>query len=144
MHSLYLRHQQLIHQFLRFACVGLAGTGVQYLCLWMGVELLAAPAALASAIGYVFGSICNYWLNYLFTFRSAKSHLETASRYYAVVGIGWCINTGLMTLLVHHLGWHYWFAQVLATGIGLLWNFGGSRWWAFRHPPTTAQQESAP
>ena len=23
-------------------------------------------------------------------------------------------------------------AQVLATGIGLVWNFAGSRWWAFK------------
>jgi hypothetical protein len=68
----------------------------------------------------------------LFTFKSDKGHGEAASKYFTLLGIGWCINTGLMWLLVHQLGWYYWLAQVLATGIGLMWNFAGSRWWAFK------------
>jgi putative flippase GtrA len=133
MRALYLRHQGLVDQFLRFAAVGLCGTATQYGMLWLGVEHFGLAAAAASAIGYVFGSVVNYWLNYLFTFKSSKSHVETASKYYVVIGIGWCLNTGLMTLFVHHWHWNYWLAQVLTTGLGLLWNFGGSRWWAFRH-----------
>ncbi|WP_374351769.1 GtrA family protein [Chitinimonas sp.] len=130
---LYRQHQALVDQFLRFAMVGLCGTGMQYFCLWLGTALLGASAVHASAVGYVFGSLVNYWLNYLFTFKSEKSHLDAASRYYTVVGIGWCINTGLMKLFVDVLLWPKWPAQLLTTGIGLLWNFGGSRWWAFRH-----------
>ena len=123
---------RLHHQFLRFAAVGLSGTAVQYAVLWTGVSIFAAPAALASAIGYALGAFVNYLLNYFFTFESGKSHAKTAPRYFAVLGIGWSINTGLMTLLVHHWGWNYWFAQILTTGIGLFWNFSGSRWWAFK------------
>jgi putative flippase GtrA len=125
----------LSRQFLRFAAVGIAGTAVQYLTLWIGVEFLAVTAVLASAIGYVLGSVVNYFLNYFFTFESGKSHLEAASKYYAVLGVGWCINTGLMALFVTSLQWNYWFAQIVTTGIGLIWNFLGSRFWAFRHPP---------
>ena len=124
---------QIAHQFLRFAAVGAAGTVVQYTVLWVAVEHLAVPAAIASAIGFLLGSVVNYLLNYFITFSSAKSHTEAATKYYAVVGVAWCINTGLMTLLVHYQGWNYWIAQVLATGVGLVWNFAGSRWWAFRH-----------
>lgn len=123
----------LFGQFVRFAAVGLTGTLIQYAMLWLGVELLGIPAAVASAVGYLFGSVANYLLNYFFTFRSSKSHAEAASKYYSVIAVGWCINTGLMTVLVHGYGWNYWLAQLLATGVGLLWNFAGSRWWAFRH-----------
>jgi putative flippase GtrA len=133
--ALYAKHQPLVHQFLRFAAVGLCGTGTQYFVLWLGTEYFAASAVHASALGYLFGSVVNYWLNYLFTFKSDKSHLDAAAKYYTVVGVGWCINTGLMKLFVDLLGWQKWPAQVLTTGIGLIWNFGGSRWWAFRHKP---------
>jgi putative flippase GtrA len=119
-------------QFFLFAAVGISGTIVQYILLWIGVSILLAPAALASAIGFAIGSIVNYHLNYIFTFQSAESHLDTAPRYFVVLGIGWSINIGLMVLLVHYWGWNYWFAQMLTTVIGLLWGFSGSRWWAFK------------
>lgn len=122
----------LSRQFIRFAAVGACGTAVQYAVLGAGVELFGAPAALASGIGYLFGSVVNYLLNYFFTFASAKTHAEAATKYFTVLAIGWCINTGLMGLLVHRLGWNYWLAQCLTTGIGLLYNFAGSRLWAFK------------
>jgi putative flippase GtrA len=125
-------HMRLHQQFLRFAAVGLSGTMVQYVMLWSGVSMLHMPAAVASAIGYLLGSIVNYILNYIFTFQSANSHLAAAPRYFAVLGVGFCINTGLMTLFVHHWGWYYFLAQIITTGIGLCWNFSGSRLWAFK------------
>lgn len=119
-------------QFLRFAMVGASGTAVQYLVLWFGVERCAVGAAAASGAGYGLGALVNYTLNYSFTFGSRQSHSSAAARYFTLLGLGWCLNTSLMWLLVHESGWYYWAAQVLATGLGLLWNFAGSRWWAFR------------
>jgi putative flippase GtrA len=119
-------------QFLRFAAVGAVTTAVQYVVLWLGMAAFAVPAALASAAGYALGVVLSYFLNYLVTFRSRRSHVAAAPRYLAVFGIGWCINTGLMALLVHSWGWNVWLAQVTATGLGLVWNFSGSRWWTFR------------
>ena len=122
----------LSRQFIRFAAVGICGTAVQYIALGTGVEIFGTPAALASGAGYVCGSVVNYLLNYFFTFESGKSHMEAASKYFTLLGIGFCINTGLMALLAHHLGWNIWIAQFLTTGIGLVWNFTGSRFWAFK------------
>lgn len=124
----------LLHQFLRFAAVGLFGTLVQYVCLWIGTEWQGkSAAAISSAIGYALGTVLNYALNYRFTFQSNQSHREAAGKYFSVLGIGWCINTSLMTLFVHHWHWQPWPSQILTTGIGLMWNFSGSRLWAFRH-----------
>lgn len=119
-------------QFLYFAAVGTASTAVQYVILWVGVEIFAAPAAISSAAGYALGSVVNYLLNYFFTFKSDQSHVKTAPKYYTVLSIGWCINFGLMELLAHRMGWNYWLAQVCTTGICLMWNFLGGRWWAFK------------
>lgn len=118
---------------MRFVAVGAVTTAVQYAVLWLGVAVVAAPAAIASAAGYALGVLLSYFLNYLFTFRSATPHLEAAPRYFAVFGVGWCINLALMGLFVHRWGWNAWAAQVLTTAIGLVWNFSGSRWWTFRH-----------
>jgi putative flippase GtrA len=128
---------KILKQFLTFAAVGLCGTGIQYLVLWLGVEFLSMKAALASGIGYLLGSVANYLLNYFFTFKDQhgqKSHREAAAKFYTIAGLGWLLNTGLMLLFVDMLAWAYWPAQLLTTAIGLVWNFAGSRWWAFRHP----------
>lgn len=130
--SLRKKYMPIFRQFLRFAAVGASGTAVQYIVLWAGVELFALPVAPASGAGYMLGSVVNYLLNYFFTFQSGKSHAETATKYYTVLAVGWCLNTGLMWLLAHLLGWNYWLAQILTTGIGLVWNFIGSRWWVFK------------
>src|SRR5471030_269185 len=119
-------------QFLRFAAVGASGTVLQYLILWMGVRLFSLDAALASSIGYIFAAVLNYWLNYIFTFDGGQSHLKAARRYFTVLGIGWLINAGLMSILVHHLNFYYWVAQIFSTALGLFWNFTGSKLWAFK------------
>lgn len=121
----------LPRQFGRFAAVGVAGTLTQYALLGAGVEWLGARAAVASGVGYAVGTGVAYGLNRAFTFAGSRSHAGAAPRYFAVQGIGWCCNTALMGLLAHQLGWHYWLAQGLATAVVLLWNFSGSKWWAF-------------
>ncbi|MBP1204392.1 putative flippase GtrA [Duganella sp. 1411] len=122
----------VLAQFLRFAMVGASGTAVQYAVLWLGVERFGVGAAAASGAGYLLGAVVNYVLNYFFTFGSRHSHLRVASRYFSLLAVGWCLNTALMWLLVQEAHWYYWVAQVLTTGLGLLFNFAGSRWWAFR------------
>lgn len=122
----------VLAQFLRFAMVGASGTAVQYAVLWIGVERFGVGAAAASGAGYLLGAVVNYVLNYFFTFGSRQSHLRAAGRYFTLLAVGWCLNTALMWLLVHEAHWYYWLAQVLTTGLGLLFNFAGSRWWAFR------------
>ncbi|MGA7965937.1 MAG: GtrA family protein [Gammaproteobacteria bacterium] len=127
-----LLQKPVLRQMFRFAAVGAVGTLVQYLVLGIGVELLSLSAAISSGAGYILGSIVNYLLNYKFTFESDKSHRDTAFKYYAILAVGWSINTGLMWFLADHYGLNYWFAQIIATGTSFLWNFSGSRLWAFK------------
>ena len=114
------------YQIIRFGAVGLSGTLIQYISLGIGVEFLSINAPISSSIGYVLGSVANYILNYFFTFNSTKSHQEAATKYFFVVGIGWCLNLGLMTLMTHRWLWYYWIAQFISTGIVFSWNFAGS------------------
>ena len=126
------RASRPVHRLLRFASVGICGTLVQYAALWIGVELAGASAALSSGAGYLMGSLVNYLLNYFFTFSSDKSHLDALPKFYIAVGIGWCLNTGLMAWLTGALGFNKWCVQVFATIICFGWNFIASQFWIFR------------
>lgn len=125
-----------LKQFFIFAAVGLCGTLIQYSVLFLGVELLAVNASISSGVGYMLGSIVNYLLNYFYTFKKThgnKTHREAIGKYYLITGVGFFLNLGLMLLLTEYFKILYWFAQLLTTAIGLVWNFSGSRWWVFRH-----------
>ena len=126
-----------IRQFIQFAAVGLSGTAVQYASLQLAVMWQLSlfnqlPSVTGSGVGYLLGSVVNYTLNYFLTFSSGKSHREAASKYFTVLAVGWCINFGLLKLLVEYWQWWHWYAQVLATGLVLCWNFAGSKLWAFK------------
>ena len=120
-----------LKQFLLFSAVGGVGTGGQYLTLFALVEFKILSPLPASVIGISVGAIINYLLNYRFTFNSQKSHKEAMSKFFTVAIVGALINTVLMYLGIHTLHLYYLLAQVLATGIVLLWNFIVNKFWTF-------------
>jgi putative flippase GtrA len=119
-------------QFLLFAGMGAIGTAAQYSVLIALVRLARMDAVLASTAGFVVGACVNYTLNYLFTFNSSKRHIEALPRFFTVALLGMGINAAIMAGLVHQAGMHYLLAQIVATGLVLVWNFAGSKLWVFR------------
>lgn len=126
--------KQLLGQFARFAVVGLIATLIQYGVLAVGVEWFGLRSDLSSGVGFVLSAIANYLLNHRFTFRSSRSHSSAVWRFIAVATVGLLLNVSLMSLLAEH--WHiqYLLAQVLVTGIVLLWNFFGGVFFSFANP----------
>lgn len=119
-------------RFFTFAFVGSVGTAIQYAVLGFGVALNMAQPVVCSAVGYALGSVANYLLNYRLTFHCKAPHFQSAAKYFTVISVGWVINLCLMSLFVIRIGWSHWISQVLTTVIGLVWNYSGSNWWAYR------------
>jgi 4-amino-4-deoxy-L-arabinose transferase-like glycosyltransferase/putative flippase GtrA len=120
----------LAAQFGLFALVGLVGTAAHYAVLYSLVEFHGMGAVAASGWGALTGLVINYALNYTLTFRSDHAHWRTFPKFALIAGVGLGLNQALMALLV---GWglYYLWAQVLVTGLVLVWNFIGNRWWTF-------------
>jgi putative flippase GtrA len=89
------------------------------------------PAPLGSAVGFAVGAVVSYGLNRRYTFESDRAHRAAAPRHALTVGSGWVLNTAGVALLHGPLGWPVWVAQVLSTGVVLVWHFALSRWWVF-------------
>jgi len=121
-----------VSRFIRFAGVGAVGTLAQYLTLTALVEFLAIDVVHASAVGFTLGAFVNYFLNYHYTFRSKKRHSEAIFKFFSMALIGRILNTVIMSVMTNYLGFHYLLAQIISTGLVLLWNFSGNRLWTFR------------
>jgi putative flippase GtrA len=122
----------LLRQLSVFTAAGAVGTAAHYLVLVGLVQGSKIDPVLASSAGFLTGAVINYILNYHFTFRSTKSHRVAMPRFFAVAAIGMVLNSVIMAALTRALGWHYLVAQVISTGLVLLWNFAGNRLWTFR------------
>jgi 4-amino-4-deoxy-L-arabinose transferase-like glycosyltransferase len=119
-------------QFGSFALVGLAGTAAHYAVLYLLVEWGQVGAVLASGWGALTGLIVNYFLNHGLTFNSVQPHWRTFPKFALVGSFGLGLNLLLMAGLVNGLQLYYLYAQVLVTGIVLVWNFFANRLWTFK------------
>lgn len=119
-------------QLAKYTLAGAFGTAVHYAVLISLVENEIAGAVAASSVGALLGALVNYVINYYFTFQSDRSHVAAITRFYVVAGTGFALNAFLMWLSVHLLGVQYIVAQVVTTGLVLLWGFVFNRTWTFR------------
>jgi len=126
----------LTRQFLRFVGVGGLSAIGHYGLLISLVQWLATDEVLASSAGALLGAVINYTLNYHYTFRSRTRHRESMLKFAVVAVVGLGLNTLFMWIGVHALDWHYLIAQIVTTGLVLIWSFAGNRCWTFQPPPS--------
>jgi putative flippase GtrA len=124
-------HFTVVRQFLSFCALGAVGTLAQYLVLVVGVELGRGPVV-SSTLGFIVGALVNYTLSYYYVFRSNSSHSHTITKFFTVAIFGLGLNAFVLSSAIYGLRLHYLAGQVLATGIVVIWNFVGNRWWTFR------------
>lgn len=115
----------------KFLVVGASATALQYVLLIVFVEWLSMKPIIASALSYGLSTLFNYRLNYSFTFQSNVRHQTAFARFITVAAIGLALNTLLFGLVHEVIGWHYLLAQVVATGLVLVWNFLANNYWSF-------------
>ncbi|HRE17850.1 MAG TPA: GtrA family protein [Rhodocyclaceae bacterium] len=126
--------RQLFQQFIRFAGVGCLSAVGHYGLLITLVQFFEVEEVLASSAGALLGAGINYTLNYRYTFQSRKRHRESVGKFAAVALVGLGLNTLFMWVGVHLLVWHYLPAQIVTTGLVLIWSFLGNRFWTFDTP----------
>jgi putative flippase GtrA len=121
----------LTRQFSAFAIVGLFAAVAHYGALVALVEGFAWGAVPATLVGYVAGGIVSYILNRRHTFASDRPHEEATWRFAAVAGVGFCLTWICMEILNGRLGVQYLLAQIVTTGVVLLWSFSANKFWTF-------------
>jgi len=113
-----------------FALVGAAGTLAHYSILYSLVEFYRFNPVVATGWGALAGLIVNYVLNYKLTFNSQQSHRQTFPKFVLIASLGFGLNLAMMAVLTQHL--YYFYAQIVTTGVVLIWNFFANSLWTFQ------------
>jgi len=118
-------------QFFKYVLVALVSIAGQYLVFGALLSNFDLYPTLASALGYLFGSVINYALNYFFSFRSQHRHAATIARFYGAVAFGFVINSSCMFLFTGLLDLPIWPSQVASSAITISLNFSVMKWLVF-------------
>jgi putative flippase GtrA len=86
------------------------------------------PATLA---GYAVGGLVSYALNRRHTYESSRPHREATWRFAVVAFIGFLLTWFLMHAFTVWLDGPYLPAQLLTTGVVMLWSFMAHKIWTF-------------
>jgi putative flippase GtrA len=120
-----------IKQFNLFIFVGVISGIIDNVVMITLKEYFSLDPVYASLFGFSIGSIISYVTNRNFTFESARPHIESTWRFYAVNTIGFLITWIMMDLFVHHFYVEYIYARLLTMTINALVNFYLYKHWAF-------------
>ncbi|KZE64100.1 sugar translocase [Fictibacillus phosphorivorans] len=125
--------------FLKFGTVGVLNTGItiiSYIFLvYLGVNYL-----LANVMAYGLGVLNSYYWNLSWVFKASQ---ETAKQYvflkFVLVNLLTLgITTGILYICVQHLHINAIIAQVVATGVGLVFNFSLNKKWTFTNKKSSS------
>ena len=128
---------RIIPQFIAYAGAGAIGTAGHYLTLILLVEAFGLDPVYATTAGFVVGAAINYVLNYVYIFQSDKTHMEAASKFFAVALLG--VGSNSLIMFVGESLWqiNYLMVQIVATAVVLVQNFVLNRLWTFASPKST-------
>lgn len=96
------------------------------------METVGAGPIVSSSMGAIAGAFVNYFLNYYYTFHSNHRHSKAIVQFYMVAGSGFMLNALFMWIFTNVLSIFYLAAQLITTGLVLIWNFWLNRTWTFR------------
>ncbi|MFA5699811.1 MAG: GtrA family protein [Desulfuromonas sp.] len=115
----------------KYLLASVVGTTAHYGLMLLLIRGFAANVVLASTCGALTGAVIVYVLNYFFTFRCQKNHVESMAKFFLLAAAGAGVNGLVLNTAVEYLEWSVPGAQLLATAIVFSLNFTLNRAWTF-------------
>ena len=119
-------------KFIRYGVVGAIGATIHLALLVFLVKAFSIHPIVASSAAFLVTVIVSYCLNYTWTFQAQSNHATTLARYITVCLIGFCLNAGIMFIVVDVFQLWYLLGQAIATVVIPISNFILNSRWAFK------------
>jgi putative flippase GtrA len=117
-------------KLLKFSLIGLINTLITIISYIVLVKL-GVNYILANCISYMIGLLNSYYWNKKWVFNYNEQHISVFVKFIIVNLFVLGINTLSIYLCVHNFGLNHYFAQLIATAIGMIFNFILNSKWTF-------------
>lgn len=122
--------------FVRFCIVGALGFVINFVLLTLFYSILGWPVLISQLIASEISLFNNFLLHDRWTYKRnnvTKSPLRLLAEFHATSWTAVIGSALLITFGVHVLNLNYVVALALTSGIVLIWNFGWSKFFVWRH-----------
>ncbi|PSR54417.1 glycosyl transferase family 2 [Adhaeribacter arboris] len=114
----------LIIKFLKFGIVGFSGLVLDFSFTYLVKEKLRWNKYLANSLGFTIACVSNYFLNRIWTFRSADPSIALQFSKFLLISLGGLIlNNLIVYLLSEKAQLNFYVAKLCAIILILFWNF---------------------
>jgi putative flippase GtrA len=121
----------VFRQLSSFIGVGVISSLIHYALLVALVEVGGLAPVPSALCGFTAGGIVSYGLNRRHTFVSDRPHDQAVWRFALVASVAFVLTYFFMRLLNDTGHMPYLAAQVITTGVVMIWTFGANRLWTF-------------
>lgn len=127
---------QNIKPFVKYCIVGVAGTSIDVVVLFLLVRFATLPLLIATTISFLAAVVNNFYFNKQWTFRNtSRNYRKLFIKFFIVSVVGLLITLLSMRTLVFGLGVWYIASKLMTSVLVMLWNFLANNIWTFRTPP---------
>ena len=130
----YLAYKkEIVLEFFKFALVGLVGTCVNIILLYLFTEYLGIYYIFSALFSFVFTVTLNFFLNKMWTFREKISYKtkDLYVKFFTVSIFSFLVSLFFLYIFTEFMNIYYIISQVMAIGISLIINFIGNKIWTF-------------
>lgn len=120
-------------RFARYAIVGTATFLIDFLLLWVFVELVHIHYIVSTALAFIIGVSFNYFLSRRWVFKhSTQTHIAGYLYFLKFAAIGMTTIVVLMWVVKEYTDIHYLIARVLIAGIVGIANYVANLYFNFK------------
>lgn len=106
-------------------------TAVDFAAFFL-LHFIGIPYTAAQVLSYLCGTANSFFLNRKWTFRlSHSANMSEVVKFLVVNGASLLCSLGLLFLLYDTYQYNLWISKLVATGLGVIVNYIGSRLWVF-------------
>lgn len=127
------KEKRVILEFFKFAFVGLLGTFINIIILYLLTEIAGIYYIISAVFAFIIAATNNFFLNKIWTFKEEVKHflVKKYALFFMVSLTALIVNLFFLYIFTEFLGIYYIISQVLAIGISLIINFLGNKIWTF-------------
>lgn len=123
---------------LKYSMVGLSGTAIDILMLYVLVHFMSINVILAASVSFIFAATNNFIFNNSWTFKKLENEYRYQSNYFKYLKFIFVSVVGLIFTIIFMFIFNkilfvwYIFSKILTSLVVLLWNYYVNKNWTFK------------
>lgn len=129
-------------QFIKYFVIGISGTVLDILTLWILKEFFGLLPVVAVVINQILMLIYIFLLNKKYSFKVGGEYHKQVTKFLIVASGNYLFSILWMWIFNHHFGYNYLLVRIVNIALAVSWNFLLYREWVYKVTSDKSKVES--